>query len=97
MNHILDCRNVNIIFFIYKKIDTHANFDNSSAMCSTTDPALIDETFKFALKEAKDQDFYMFVAFLARNTKTRRRMSQFFKENYDEVCSLIPVNLGHCL
>jgi aminopeptidase 2 len=57
----------------------------SAALCAATDDALVDETFKFILSGAKDQDVYMFIAFLANNIKTRRRMANFFKENYDEV------------
>lgn len=57
----------------------------SAALCSAKEPALIDETFKFVLAGAKDQDVYMFIAFLASNVITRRRMAEFFKENYDEV------------
>ena len=45
----------------------------------------MDETFNFILKGAKDQDIYMFIAFLAGNIATRRRMATFFMDNYDEV------------
>ena len=58
-----------------------------AALCSATDPTLVDETFKFVLTGAKDQDVYMFIAFLANNVATRRRMSKFFMDNYDEVSS----------
>ena len=61
----------------------------SAALCSATDPTLVDETFKFVLTGAKDQDVYMFIAFLANNVATRRRMSKFFMDNYDEVSAVI--------
>lgn len=59
----------------------------SAAMCSATDESLIDETFKFLLSEARDQDLYMFIANLGSNRLTRRRMAKFTKDNYDEVCA----------
>ncbi|KAI5119981.1 hypothetical protein M0805_004426 [Coniferiporia weirii] len=53
-------------------------------MCSAREKDLIDETFKFILSGAKDQDVYMFLAHLGRNRATRRQAAQFLKDNYDE-------------
>ena len=62
---------------------------SSAALCSARDSALVDETFNFVLTGAKDQDVYLFIAFLANNVGTRRRMAEFFMTNYDEV--LLPM------
>lgn len=56
-----------------------------AAMCSSSDQTLIDETLKFMMNEAKDQDVYLFIANLANNTHSRRKMATFFKDNFDEI------------
>jgi aminopeptidase 2 len=59
---------------------THAIY----ALTRTQDEELIQETFKFMMKEVKSQDLmYFFVGFNI-NRKTRRQLFTFFKENYDE-------------
>ena len=60
----------------------------SAGMCSSKNQELIDETFQFMLKEARDQDVYIFFAFLAANKYTRRQLLQVVLDNYDDVsCS----------
>ncbi|KAL5490410.1 APE2 [Sanghuangporus weigelae] len=56
-----------------------------AGLCSPKDQTLIDETLKFMMTEAKDQDVYMFIANLASNVVSRRKMATFLKENYNEL------------
>ncbi|KAL5529124.1 hypothetical protein ACEPAG_5098 [Sanghuangporus baumii] len=56
-----------------------------AGLCSPKDQTLIDETLKFMMTEAKDQDVYMFIANLASNVVSRRKMAMFLKENYNEL------------
>ncbi|KIM28783.1 hypothetical protein M408DRAFT_8575 [Serendipita vermifera MAFF 305830] len=55
------------------------------AMTATTDPALIDETFKSLMTDVKSQDMTYFFSGLNGNRLTRRRLFAFLKENFDEI------------
>jgi len=56
-----------------------------AGLCATEDQELIDETFKFMMKEARDQDVFMFFAFLAQKRVVRRQVVKYLKEHYDEI------------
>lgn len=57
------------------------------ALCNATVPELIEETFKFVLTDVKEQDFAMFIANLASNKNTTRKVATFVKEHFDEIYS----------
>ncbi|KAF7792586.1 hypothetical protein EIP86_003680 [Pleurotus ostreatoroseus] len=59
------------------------------ALCSTTNPLLIEKTFKILLDEARDQDVIYFFEGLQSNPKTRRALCEFFKEHYELVLKCI--------
>jgi len=65
-------------------LDLH-NKSLRAGLCSTLNQKLIDETFKFVLAEARDQDFTAFFVFLSSNKKTKRQLVQFVETNYDEI------------
>jgi len=54
------------------------------ALCSSEDPAVARETFEYAMKVARDQDFVYFFG-IGSNIKTRRVAGEYFKENYDAI------------
>ncbi|KAJ7905297.1 leucyl aminopeptidase [Mycena olivaceomarginata] len=56
-----------------------------TAMGSTRDPALLDETFSYILTKSRDQDITYSFRGLQANTHARRRLAAFFKENYDSL------------
>ncbi|KAF5386636.1 hypothetical protein D9615_001831 [Tricholomella constricta] len=53
------------------------------AMGATEDPELLKETCKFISTKARDQDVVYFFRGLGINTKARRQLAQYFKEEYD--------------
>ncbi|KAJ7134962.1 leucyl aminopeptidase [Mycena crocata] len=53
------------------------------AMGATRDEALLDRTFSFILTKSRDQDIVYFFRSLQVNPMSRRRLPEFFKENYD--------------
>lgn len=56
-----------------------------TAMCSTRDPALMEETFNHILTETKDQDMFYFFVGLSANPATRRFLGKSFKKHYPTV------------
>jgi aminopeptidase 2 len=70
-----------------------------SAMGSTADPALVQETFQFILDKAKDQDVIYFFRELNTNSKARRSLAQFFEDNYDVVSFVVERKFAktHCV
>ncbi|KAJ6487746.1 leucyl aminopeptidase [Mycena sanguinolenta] len=54
-------------------------------LCAAADVELRDETFRFILSEARDQDIGYFIGGLVQNIKTRRRAVTFFLDNFDEI------------
>ena len=57
----------------------------SLAMGAHPDPAFARETLEYALAKAREQDLIYFFRGVAHNTKTRRELTTFFKDNYDTV------------
>ncbi|KAJ6557958.1 peptidase family M1-domain-containing protein [Mycena capillaripes] len=57
----------------------------AQALCAVEDPELMNETFHFILLGVRDQDIMYFIGGLAQNIKTRRRVAQFFMDNFDEL------------
>ncbi|THH11180.1 hypothetical protein EW146_g8133 [Bondarzewia mesenterica] len=53
------------------------------AMGATPDPMLQEETMKFIMTKARDQDVVYFFTGLAANFKARKPLVQFFQDNYD--------------
>lgn len=53
-----------------------------SGMGSAEDPDLLKETFQFILDKAKDQDVLYFFRELSTNSKARRSLAQFFRDQY---------------
>jgi len=53
------------------------------AMGATEDPILAAETLEYMLKKARDQDIRYFFIGLQANFKTRRMLTQFFKDNFE--------------
>jgi hypothetical protein len=58
----------------------------SYALGATTNPEWARETLDYALTHGRDQDLHSFFNGVAGNVKTRRVVTQFFKEHYDAVC-----------
>ena len=54
-------------------------------MCSTRDPALLEETKRYVLNESRDQDLLHFSRGLQGNTSARRMFVALLKDNYDTV------------
>lgn len=54
-------------------------------MGSAEDPDLLKETFQFILDKAKDQDVLYFFRELSTNSKARRSLAQFFRDQYAAV------------
>lgn len=54
-------------------------------MGATEDPELMQETFQFILSKARDQDVIYFFRGLSVNSKARRPLVHFFKDEYDNV------------
>ena len=54
-------------------------------MGATEDPVLVAETTEYALKKARDQDLMYLFFGLQANFKTRRVLTQVFKDNYETV------------
>ncbi|KLO10866.1 hypothetical protein SCHPADRAFT_906524 [Schizopora paradoxa] len=55
-----------------------------AGLCSAQAPELVDQTFSYILTDVKDQDYYIFFAYLSGNRKTTRRVASFFEEHYDD-------------
>ncbi|KAF7338457.1 Aminopeptidase [Mycena venus] len=53
------------------------------AMGATRDQALLDQTFSYILTKSRDQDIMYFFRGLQANTRARRQLATFFKDNYD--------------
>ena len=69
------------------------------AMCWTEDPKLLEETFEYILTKARDQDVIYFLNSLQANFSSRRKLAEFFEENYDQVsfaqcCSCVCLRHG---
>ena len=64
-------------------------------MCWTEDPELLGETFEYILTKARDQDVVFFLIGLQANFSSKRKLAEFFKENYDQVGSACG-HLGMC-
>lgn len=56
-----------------------------TAMASTQDLDLINETLDYMTNKARDQDVVYFISGIASNFKTRRLMFEFFTKNYDAI------------
>lgn len=54
-------------------------------MCQSKDPARIEETYEIALKRARDQDVVYFLSGFASNDITKRQVTHFFQDHYEEV------------
>ena len=54
-------------------------------MCSTLDPALLEETTNFITNKSRDQDIIYFFAYLASNFKARRTLTKYVETEYDVV------------
>ncbi|KIY68739.1 leucyl aminopeptidase [Cylindrobasidium torrendii FP15055 ss-10] len=50
---------------------------------STQSPELIEDTFKYTMTSARDQDFVYYFRGLTANPAARRQVATFFKDNYD--------------
>ncbi|EIN08063.1 hypothetical protein PUNSTDRAFT_126849 [Punctularia strigosozonata HHB-11173 SS5] len=55
------------------------------ALGSSEDPALARETLEYALEHGRDQDIVYFFGGVSANRKTRRVLTEFFKERYDQI------------
>lgn len=55
------------------------------AMGASKDMAIAEETFKFILNEARDQDTLYYAYGLRANPLTRRFVADKFKEHFDTV------------
>lgn len=55
------------------------------AMGATNDPVLIAETIDYTLTKSQDQDLKYFFVGLQANFKTRRMLTQMFKDNYETI------------
>jgi len=53
------------------------------AMGRTEDPVLLDQTFSYILTKSRDQDVIYFFRGLQSNLYARRKLAEFFKDNYD--------------
>ena len=56
-------------------------------MCSTVDPALLEETKHYVLNEAVDGDMPQFFRGLQANPAARRMLASLLKDNFDTVSS----------
>ncbi|KAL1709873.1 hypothetical protein EV121DRAFT_252475 [Schizophyllum commune] len=65
-----------------------------SAMCSTRDPALLEETKHYVLNESRDQDLLHFFRGLQGNTSARRMFVALLKDNYDTICKRFEGNFS---
>jgi aminopeptidase 2 len=54
-------------------------------MGATEDPNLQQKTFKFIAEKSRDQDVMYYFVGLEANPKTRRPLSQYFKDQYQVV------------
>jgi aminopeptidase 2 len=54
-----------------------------AGMCSTPDPALLEETTQFITNKSRDQDIVYFFAYLAGNFKARRTLTKYVEDQYD--------------
>jgi aminopeptidase 2 len=57
-------------------------------MSSAEDLELLKETFQFILDKTKDQDVIYFFRDLSANTKSKRLLSHFFRDNYQVVSAI---------
>lgn len=62
------------------------------AMGATEDPELMQETFQFILSKARDQDVIYFFRGLSVNSKARRPLVHFFKDEYDNLYKRFEAN-----
>jgi aminopeptidase 2 len=54
-------------------------------MGATHDPALLNETFQFIKTKSRDQDIIYYFRGLSVNTKMRRSLLGYFKDEYENV------------
>lgn len=54
-------------------------------MTASKDKEIIEETLKFVLTDVQIQDTMYFFSGAAANRESRRRIGEFFKDNYDTV------------
>ena len=54
-------------------------------MTATEKPELIEEMLKFILSDVLIQDTMYYFSGASANRFTRRRIGEFFKQNYDQV------------
>ena len=59
------------------------------AMGASQDLGLAEETFKFILNDARDQDTFYYAGGLMRNFATRRFVGEKFKEHFATVSLMI--------
>ncbi|KZV81200.1 hypothetical protein EXIGLDRAFT_779983 [Exidia glandulosa HHB12029] len=58
-----------------------------SALCSTRNEALAQQTFDFLRNQVSNQDWHYFYGVLASNPVTRRLLTAFTKKHYEEIRS----------
>lgn len=57
-------------------------------MGATHDPELLQETFNFIKNKSRDQDIIYYFRGLSVNTKMRRALVAYFKDQYENVSAL---------
>ncbi|KAF8831487.1 hypothetical protein HHX47_DHR1000653 [Lentinula edodes] len=76
----------NAVKAIYDKAPTPTSrISAMTAMCQSKDPARIEETYEIALKRARDQDVVYFLSGFASNDITKRQVTHFFQDHYEEL------------
>jgi len=55
------------------------------ALCNASTPELLEETFRYILKDVKEQDYTIFFQNLAFNRRTKRKTASFMMEHFDEI------------
>ncbi|KIO32561.1 hypothetical protein M407DRAFT_213745 [Tulasnella calospora MUT 4182] len=80
---------------VYKNPPTpSAKISAMLAMTASKDKEIIEETLKFVLTDVQIQDTMYFFSGAAANRESRRRIGEFFKENYDTITKMFEGNFS---
>lgn len=60
------------------------------ALGNAQEPELLKQTFDMIASKARDQDVMYYFAGLANNTKARRDLTQYYKDQYEPVSASFP-------
>ncbi|KAG8952836.1 Aminopeptidase 2 mitochondrial [Tulasnella sp. 419] len=80
---------------VYKNPPTpSAKIGAMLAMAATKDKELIEEMLQFILSDVQIQDTMYYFSGASANRAARRRIGEFFEENYDKICKMFEGNFS---